>query len=97
VGIVRSGLAHRAAEGRRHRDEMMAAENRTEGVGDPGARRFGRAEFVVGAAPAGIETRLDDGIVFSTEAFEPARMDPRGGVAAQDRIDVGRVGTGDAK
>ena len=76
---------------------MMAAENRAEGVGDPGARRFGCSEFIVGAAPAGIETRPDDGIVFGAAAFEPARMDPRGGVAAQDRIDVGRVGTGDAK
>ena len=76
---------------------MMAAEDRAEGVGDPRARRFGRTQFVVGTPATGIEARPDDRIVLCPAAFEPARMDPRGGVAAEDRIDVGGVGAGDTQ
>ena len=55
MGVVHAGLAHRSAEGRRQRDEMVTAEDRAEGVGDAGARRFGRTQFVVGTTATGIE------------------------------------------
>ena len=96
MSVVRRRLTHRAPEGRGQGDEVVASEDRAESVGHAGTRRFGRAEFIVGAAPAGIEPRPDDGVVFFAAAFEPAGMDACGGVAAEDRIGVGRVGAGEA-
>ena len=89
-------LGDGAAEGGGHGDEVVTAEDHLERIDDPGAHCLGGAEFLVRAAPAGIQACPDDGIIIAASTFQPRGVHPGCGMSAEHRIGLRGLGEGEA-